>query len=47
MAKRTSAKPTVALPRLTSSALVDSRNVKAMLDQIFGENNFQNEIIWN
>jgi DNA modification methylase len=24
-----------------------SHYVKVMLDQIFGENNFQNEIIWN
>jgi hypothetical protein len=47
MAKKTATNLTVASPRLTSSALVDSHYVKVMLDQIVGENNFQNEIVWN
>jgi hypothetical protein len=42
MAKKVAAKPAVAAPRQKPSVLVD----KVMLDQIFGENNFVNEIIW-
>jgi hypothetical protein len=37
----------VVAPRVKSSAFLDSHYVKVMLDQIFGENNFVNEVVWN
>ena len=47
MVKKVTTNETVVAPRVKSSAFLDSHYVKVMFDQIFGEKNFVNEIVWN